>query len=94
VSGIDLALWHTDEGLKRSFTLGWYATAEAAAQAHDRATLLLQSAGWSVPAGLNFPEVYYAGEELPRIAGTEMFTTACMAVGLFFASLLYECSSV
>jgi hypothetical protein len=50
--------------------LGWYATAEAAAQAHDRATLLLQSVGWTVPAGLNFAEADYAGEQLPQLTGT------------------------
>jgi hypothetical protein len=54
-----------------------YATAEAAARARDRAVLALQRAGLVVPAGLNFPEAAYQGEELLQLSGTAVGAIRC-----------------
>jgi hypothetical protein len=61
-----LAGWATGE----EFYLGFYATAEAAARARDRAVVALQRVGLNVSLGLNFPEADYQGEELLQLSGT------------------------
>jgi hypothetical protein len=64
-------------GVRGSFLFGSFATAEAAARAHDRAVLALRQAGKAARAALNFLEADYAGEQLPAMTGAPRDRCRC-----------------